>query len=141
MKLNLEEMMWGACFGLFFYPWVGLSSILLALICSVLWALSGAGYPKILRRGLVPLLASTLVLLKTGNQLVMLSVPLAFCVLSMGYGIPSQMPYDEGSALGRFWYRIVGERWANLTTRLTIILFLLLSYFPLFLPITFSIYG
>ena len=134
MRLNVEEIVWGCTFGLFFYPWIGLKCLILAPMCGVLWALSGAGYPKILRRGLVPGLACIAVLGSTGNLMILLSWPLAFCVLSMGYGIPDAIPpYDKGSAIGRFWCMFIGRGLANIFTRGTIILLLLLSYFPLFI--------
>jgi hypothetical protein len=102
--LNSEEITIGCIFGLCFFPVIGLLAMPLAAITGVLWALSGAGYPKILRRLGVPLAASLCVFLIRHHWQIFIAVPCAFGILSIGYGIPDST--DEGSSLGRFWTKL-----------------------------------
>ncbi len=127
----------GLFFGLFLAVhnlWITLLS---GLICGILWALSGAGYSKLFRRLGCPfvLLLGHVLFYKSFIPFVSL-LPI-FGVLSLGYGIPSTQPPDEGSTLGRFFYKLTkkDEFLANILTRLTIFLLVVFSLVPLvFIP-------
>ena len=129
MVLNKEEMVWGASFGIAFFGVVGWLAIPQAILCAYLWALSGAGESKLFRRFGCPLIVSLTAYIVSKDVWVWVSLPIAFGILSLGYGIPSQMPYDEGSTLGKFWNRI-SQKHANLLTRSTIVVLLILAYIP-----------
>lgn len=133
-KLNCEELIIGFIFALAFTPVIGWWSLALAPITSFLWALTGSESKwnsKLWRRLLVPFLACLAVYLVKGNWQIWVSLPFAFGILSMGYGIPTIAPgradHDEGSWLGKFWYRIKPE-WANWLTRGTIYSLLFTSF-------------
>jgi hypothetical protein len=109
-------------------PIIGLWVVPLAIATSFLWALTGSASKynyKLWRRLLVPALACLAVYLVTHNWHIWLSLPLAFGILSIGYGIPDST--DEGSALGKFWYK-VSEQYANILTRSSIYILLALSF-------------
>ena len=126
MKLNKEELTIGFIFGISFWPILGLFSVLLALATSYLWALSGAeGHDKIWRRVGVPFLACLAVFIVRHSWHIWVSLPLAYAVLSLGYGIPDSG--DKGSWLGQKWFNINPE-YAWLFTRLTIYILLAISF-------------
>jgi hypothetical protein len=129
-KLNTEEIIIGFIFGLTFVGVIGWWAVLMAFVTSLFWALTGAGYSKLFRRVGVPLVACLAVALVKQYYLVFISLPLAFAVLSIGYGIPS--PNDAGSPLGQFFYALNPDN-ANILTRGTIYLLLALAFFPLLL--------
>jgi len=87
-------------------------------VCAFLWALTGSESKynyKLWRRLGVPLIwASTL-----WTWQAFLCVPIAFAFLSLGYGLPSTQPPDEGSSLGKVMWKLSGENelLANLLTR------------------------
>ncbi len=127
MKLNKEELVIGAIFGSCFAPIIGAWAFLLASATSPLWALSGYGYSKTLRRLLCPALACFAVSYVTASATVWIALPLAFGLLSLGYGIPDST--DEGSTLGRFWLNLTGnETIANVLTRGIIYVGLFLTF-------------
>ena len=123
--MNKEELLIGFIFGLCFYPVIGLWSIGLAFVSSILWALTGSGKSKLYRRLLIPIIASCLVYLSIKNWHIAISVPLAYGALSLGYGIPDNT--DDGSLIGRFWFKIT-SKYANILTRATIYSLLLSSF-------------
>lgn len=128
-KLNKSELIVGAIFGLCFYPFVHWVALTTAPLTAVLWALSGAGHSKLYRRLGVPLAASTALFVVKGSPSVFVSVPIAFAVLCLGYGIPDQT--DEGSWLGREWLHITLDPfWANIWTRATIYALLACAFIP-----------
>jgi len=129
-RLNREELLIGLIFGLCFLGVIGWWAVLLAFITSLLWALTGAGYSKLLRRVGVPLAACLFVALVRQYYPIFVSLPLAMIPLSLGYGIPSQN--DAGSPLGRFWYSLNPAN-ADVFTRATIYILLWLAFFPLLL--------
>lgn len=130
MTLNKEELATGFVFGICFWPIIGPLTLLVGTICSFLWALTGSGKSKLYRRLGVPLVPCAAIYLMTYNWHIWISLPLAYGVLSLGYGIPSTQPPDSGSTLGRFWYRVFNnnETKAHLATRGTIYLLLLVSF-------------
>ena len=137
MKLNREEIFWGMTVGTLatwqIWPW----SVMVGAICAVLWALSGAGYPKVLRRLGVPTVIAVASYIAFRDLWVLPTIPLVFGVLSIGYGIPTlgtNAP-DEGSWLGRFYMTLFAgegneEGKANIATRLTIAVLLAISLYP-----------
>lgn len=90
------------------------------MLCAFLGAWAGAeGTNKNWRRFLIPFALSGLAYrhLRDWRCILIMGMMGAF---SMGYGIPD--PSDEGSALGRFWYKISHQNdlLANIFTRATI---------------------
>src|SRR3990167_2038446 len=134
-ELNKNELLVGFVFGLSFWCVLGAWAVPLALVTSLGWALTGAGYSKLYRRFAVPALPCILVIILHQYYCVLLSYPLAVAMLHIGYGTPTLVrgrdDYDEGSTLGQFWYRITsGSEWlTNVLTRATIYLGLFISYF------------
>lgn len=128
MKLNKEELIIGFIFGIAFSPIIHWWSLVIAPFTSIFWAISGSEWKynfKLWRRLGVPLIACTVVYLVTKNWHIWVSLPFAFAILSMGYGIPDST--DEGSTLGKFWYRI-SPQYANILTRGTIYLLLTITF-------------
>ena len=144
-SLNREEIVIGAVYGLIFAFKVGWWAIPLSIACGLLWALGGAsGSHKAYRRVGCALLPAILVFFKTGHFLALLSFPLAWAVLCIGYGMPDIDDFhpglpairinDPGSWLGRFWLRHTKNMWwANFLTRTTIYVLLLLSFIPVWI--------
>jgi hypothetical protein len=79
-----------------------ISSFLLPITGGILGAMGGAG-KKSLRRIYIPLLLSGLAYVEL-EHIAVISIMSMCGFLSMGYGIPD--PTDEGSALGRFFYKL-----------------------------------
>ena len=131
-QLNAEEYLIGSFFSLVFIPVIGMWAVLLAPLQGLLWSLSGAGYSKLFRRLLVPAIPIVVIVIQTGYLGIIFSLPLAFGVLSLGYGI--QDSTDKGSWLGRFWYEKYPEH-ANFLTRFTIYFLLAVSYYIPLYPI------
>ena len=75
---------------------------LLSYVGAILGAIGGARN-KTVRRVLIPLIITAVAFAKTESILV-LTICSMMGVLAVGYGIPDAT--DEGSALGRFWYRL-----------------------------------
>lgn len=130
LDLNREEMLYGAFFGASLFFWSGFWAIPAAVICAAFWALGGA--PNLSagwRRLGCPIVQAGTLYAATRYPWVVVSVLPAFGFLSLGYGIPSTQPYDEGSTLGKFFSRSVGTGFmANVLTRGTILLGLWLSF-------------
>lgn len=105
--LNRNEVLVGAVFGWAMIFFIGFWALPLGLVTGLLWAIGGAGYGKGWRRFGVPAVAALFWML-SGLPILhsAATIPGAIAILSIGYGIPSTQPPDEGSALGRFWYRI-----------------------------------
>ena len=126
MKLNREELIYGFCYVSLFLYWIGYWAIPFALLSSFLWALSGSEYKinhKLFRRLGCPLCIAIPLVITTGKWIVLLGVAPAFGALTLGYGIPSLNPPDEGSLLGRFYNKITGDEFmTNILTRGTIII-------------------
>lgn len=74
----------------------------IAFILAILGCIGGQGV-KMARRIGIPIILTILALVETKNLWV-LTIMFQSLFLSMGYGIPDVN--DEGSALGRFWYKI-----------------------------------
>lgn len=155
MTLNKKEMALGAGFGaalsFFVGPIFGLTS---TCACAFLWAFGGSGAGRVYRYAGVPLvtLAVLSIAKSPGGQitpLVAIGSTFAAClILSMGYGIPTLQPPDEGSTLGRFVYKLalrhvsaqghteasytdLLERVSTLIVRLGLSAGLALAYLPL----------
>lgn len=105
---NLEELFTGLGIG-FIYLAPILSPTLaltLALVTAILWRMGGNGY-KWARRYVIPGLMALITILLFKNPIFavfLLWVP----IFSIGYGIPDAT--DNGSALGRFVYNLVGKK-------------------------------
>ena len=92
-----------------------LASIGLIFILTILGSVSGQG-PKWLRRFIIPLFVTIYAYFLLQNWWVLSCYLMAF-PLSLGYGCPDAT--DEGSAIGRFFYKMFhnSELWANVFTR------------------------
>ena len=142
-SLNKFEALIGLVFGLVFAVKIGWWALVLAPFTAYFWASGGAkkedGGNKLYRRlgcALFPALAVFAV--HFPHWWCLLAVPLAFGVLSVGYGIPSTQPPDAGSVLGRWAYAIAlkftddprPEWLAEIITRTLIYLLLSLTFIP-----------
>ena len=131
-KLNLEECYIGAGVGLaggllIWYP----LALILAPVCGFLWAWAGAdNTSKNWRKLGIGALMAVLGLL-FGGWWSLLVFPLMWGATSLGYGTPS--PTDEGSAIGKFWYRATDEnkKLSDVLTRGTVGLCYGLALVPL----------
>ena len=105
--------------------YIGLWSLLIGLICGILWVLGGMGWLgyNTWRRLGIPLVICPLIAISRHTWIPLISFPLMFGTFCLGYGIPSTQPPDEGSWLGRRF-----KKWA----RLVWWWILLLSCTPLF---------
>lgn len=125
IKFNKEELGLGAAFGAAFWPALGWKAAILAVACSILWAIGGSGYGRIWRYLGAPLAAFlALVLCGFAAKPVLFALAPCVLVLTFGYGIPdppSRPDADEGSMLGRLFYNTFNltEFWANIATRAT----------------------
>lgn len=131
MNLNREELLIGLIYGLCFIFLIGWWAILVAILCSLLWA-SGGRFGHSIRVFGVPVVSYGSVLIIRHHYWSILSMVFTMLILSIGYGqvtIENGIITDNGSALGRFWYRIDKEN-ANFWTRVTIYLLLVIAYFP-----------
>ena len=148
MELNREELAIGAVFGASFTWFIHPGQFATVPLCALLWALSGAGAPKVLRRLMAPLLIAAIAANRLESWIPLLAVLPAFGVLSLGYGIPTIIKtaasgggitsvlqtVDEGSRLGRFVYNYLAgqdEVKANIITRFIYFLLLGIAFVPL----------
>ena len=110
IKLSKEEFWTGFTHSFAWTPFQGWYSLPSALISGFLWALGGSGLAsKLVRRLGCPLTICASIWAYKGGYYHFISIPFAFWVLSLGYGIPSWngpngSQDDEGSFLGRFCY-------------------------------------
>ena len=131
MKLNREECLYGTGISLAFFWILGWWVVLIAPITAFLWALGGAsGYTAAWRRIGVSLVLGIVLSISSKNLWCLLSILPAFGFLCLGYGIPSTQPPDDGSVLGRFFWKLTGgKEWlTNLLTRGLIMSGLFLSF-------------
>lgn len=122
MKLNGNELLIGGIYGLCFIFLIGYWAIPVAISSSILWAIGGRFGHKYRVFG-VPICSYGAVISVTHNWWAIVPGVLTGAILSIGYGIPDVIPpFDEGSALGRFWFKVFkGNAFlANLFTRGTI---------------------
>lgn len=99
----------------------------MTLICGFLGAWGGASGTSLnWRRTGIPLLLTLLAVIYLKSWWI-ITIMSMIGALSIGYGIPDYP--DEGSSLGRFWYKIVHYNlfWTNVLTRGTIGLVILVS--------------
>jgi len=91
--------------------------------CALGWALGGYKWKNVRRLG-VPAVTSIAALFFLGGWQQWVLPIVSFFALwgstTIGYGIPD--PTDEGSPLGRFWYKLLNQNFkaANIMTRLTV---------------------
>jgi len=100
MRLNKEELITAGILTAIVTPWKWW--ILTIPLCAFLWALTGSESKynyKLWRRLGVPVVWGA----SLWMWQVAFAIPVAFGFLSMGYGIPSTQPFDEGSWLGRIF--------------------------------------
>lgn len=127
-ELNKYELMWGFFYATAFSVKIGWVALCLAPICAYLWAISGAGEPKLYRRLLIPIITSSSCAIILVSAQPLYSIPLTFGVLSIGYGTPDlNDPY--GSWLGHIAYKI-NYKHAELITRSIIVFLLYLANLP-----------
>lgn len=137
MKFIKEDLVYGAVYGIVAAFWIGWISLAIAAATAILWAVGGmAGKDKAYRRLGCPAVVAVAIGIVTGHWLAAAAVfGLGFAALSIGYGIPTYAPgrpdHDEGSAIGRFWFKVLfgvgDEKLANILTRGTAVLIAVLS--------------
>ena len=115
MKLNPEEILVGGIYGACCWPLLSWWAVIPGVICSLLWAIGGAG-PKMVRRLGVPAVMAVC-LSFTSLWLLITMLPL-WGIVSIGYGMPG--PDDKGSIFGRFYSKFLSYKAANWATRLTV---------------------
>lgn len=130
MKLNKEELLIGFIVGICSWVVISFWAIPVALVTSFFWAYTGAGASKLYRRLGVPALISTACAITTHSWIPLISILPAFGVLSIGYGIPTTQPFDEGSWLGRicFGWAKGSEKLADIYCRGIIYILLALAF-------------
>lgn len=144
--LNKEELIVGYVFGCTLIGIIGPWWTILAIapLCSYLWALGGQGrFGKGPRRlGVPAVLSLCLILSYPFPDMVVAGVISFFAgwlILSLGYGIPTVQPFDEGSEIGRWAFnlatkwaveapRVVKERIATWITRTIIFVLFMVVY-------------
>jgi hypothetical protein len=112
--MNRNELLVGLLLTLCLTPFMGVMGLSALVLCPLLWALSGMqGQDKIWRRLGVPLVWAICL----WRWQAFLVVPIGFGFLCLGYGIPDKT--DQGSALGRFFWKLTGGnvRLSNILTR------------------------
>lgn len=116
MNLNREEIVIASILTAlvvpFSYAWLAIP------ICAFLWALTGSESKwnsKLWRRLVVPMIWAACLI----DWKAFLLVPVSYGFLTLGYGLPSHNPPDEGSTIGKFFWRLTNanELWANILTR------------------------
>lgn len=132
MKLNKEEIVLGFIYAGVWSAFIGWWTLVLAPASAFLWALGGS-VNKLYRRVGCAIITGVIVGHSYSSYWIgLLSLSLSFEVLSIGYGIPTTQPEDEGSMLGRFWHRIFRNEWkSQLATRASIGMMLGLAACPL----------
>lgn len=123
LKLNKEELLVGFIYGASVWPLLSWLAIIPGVICSVLWAVGGAG-PKFFRRIGVPTVVA--ISLSFTSVWLLFTVAPLWGVVSIGYGMPDHVSGDEGSVLGRFYARWLSEKAANWATRFTVFMLFVL---------------
>lgn len=130
-KAALSEVAIGALAAAAFLPWyyqIGLLRVTILLFASAsLWAIGGT-LNKTYRRVGVPLviLIPVAFLWRPLDWNEILRLVGAFLIMHaacrLGYGMPSLQPIDEGSELGRFWFKVFKAKmvYAELATRSTV---------------------
>jgi hypothetical protein len=130
-KLNVEELIIGAVFGLVFAFKLGLWAVPLAVATSILWALGGA-VEKNYRRVGCAVLPAVLGAFVLQSWQPLWAAPMAYGALCIGYGMPSTQPPDKGSFLGQLmsgW--LSSPQLANVMTRIVVYAIILISFIPL----------
>lgn len=133
MTLNKEELFVGAFYGLLFAPVLGWLAVPLGIWTSFAWALGGT-YNKAWRRFGCSLVPAILISAQHGWHH-LFSFPMAWAALSIGYGIPSQYPPDDGSVMGRIVYSVLKDE-TRATIAVRTMIFLLL-FFAFWIPFVF----
>lgn len=91
--------------------------IVVSAICGLIGSSSGAGQiPKGGRRVGIPAILTIIAIIALKDYRCLLLMSL-YGWYSMGYGVPSAN--DEGSALGKFWFKLVkgNKLWTDMLTR------------------------
>ena len=135
--LNVEEMFYGFGFGLMGAQFIGWWAVPVAVLCAFSWALGGAPNQSAAWRrvGCPLILVGVTALITQVSPWFLLTVLPLFGILSMGYGIPTEAPgrpdNDEGSALGRFFWRLTNktELLTDIYVRTLIMSLLVINYF------------
>lgn len=130
-KLNIEEVGVGCLVGVAWAYFLGLWALLAVPLVAFLWAFAGAeGTSKNWRRIGVPLVICGLATAWCRSLIPLLGFAPFHFVLRLGYGIPDAG--DEGSMLGRFWWKRLGdEEKAQFATRMTYGALIALALLPL----------
>lgn len=133
-RAEIEDIVIGFCYGLlgcFSMGWLGL---LPAVMSAFYWWYGGRFGHSARVIGCTSAVYGSLI--HRSFWFLVLPALVAAQILSSGYGIPSTQPPDEGSVLGRFWYRVAPFKdvltssiFANIMTRGTIFLGLAVVFF------------
>lgn len=130
-----QDVVEGFVYGIFSVFAIGPFAIPAAAVTALLWALGGAGFLGLnswRRIGCPAVMAS--IFYFTGHPLALGSGILQWGALSIGYGIPSVQPPDEGSELGRFWFERFGhDKKTDVATQISWFAILALAMAPMFI--------
>ena len=140
LYLNDEELIIGAVYGLLTLPVTGEATPIVSCLTAFLWALTGSDSKynwKFWRRWMCPILVVSPYILVTRNYLFLIVMAIHIATLHLGYGLPDKRltSLDDGSLLGRFWWHTWNgdNRLADIFTRGTIYLILILSMIPIWI--------
>lgn len=114
MRVIIEDLISGFVVGLVTFFVIGWWSLLIGVLCGVLWVLGGVGWlqTKLWRRLGVPIVVCLSSALKGHLIGALITLPLMFGALCIGYGEESVgPPYDAGSWLGREFRRYTRLVW------------------------------
>jgi hypothetical protein len=135
MKLNREEIVYGAIFGAFALPYAGFWVWITMVASGFLWAYGGAeSTSKAWRRFGCPMVVCIPPLVAGRLWGSLVAYGLCVATLHLGYGIPTIAPWrpdnDEGSSFGRFFYEMTYDTvLAHIATRATIMVLLAGAYY------------
>ena len=143
-RSNIEDFTIGAIIGFGTAPWIGCLSCWTALASGLCYMQGGISHKWIRRFGCTAALWLPIAwVVKENFWLFFICGGWTLAVFHVGYGLPSIQPPDEGSALGRFWCRVMTYdgcddcyRGANFMTRATIYIALLIPW-----VIVWNLYG
>lgn len=107
VKDHKTELVLGAAHGLVTALFIGWWALLVAPVTAFLFAYGGSSKSgsSAYRRVGVPVATSLAYLVAAYNGWAAVLLGLGFGVLSIGYGLPSTQPYDEGSAIGAWVFK------------------------------------